>query len=313
MKHVQKCETDLIRCSGGAGSPEHRLPWSDSRVNSLSHVWHGHGSQGGGAILITHVLKCVTDLIRCSGGAGSPEHRLPWSDSGVNSLSHVWHGHGSQGGGAILMTHVQKCETDLIRCSGGAGSPEHRLPWSDSGVNSLSHVWHGHGSQGGGAILMTHVQKCETDLIRCSGGAGSPEHRLPWSDSGVNSLSHVWHGHGSQGGGAILITHVQKCKTDLIRCSGGAGSPEHRLPWSDSGVNSLSHVWHGHGSQGGGAILMTHVQKCETDLIRWCGGAGSPENCRQSLSYEWHSHGPQGCHKLGITFLAFNVWMATLY
>ena len=34
---------------------------------------------------------------------------------------------------------------------------------------------------------MTHVQKCETDLIRCSGGAGSPEHRLPRSDSGVNS------------------------------------------------------------------------------------------------------------------------------
>ena len=31
---------------------------------------------------------------------------------------------------------------------------------------------------------MTHVQKCVTDLIRCSGGAGSPEHRLPWSDSG---------------------------------------------------------------------------------------------------------------------------------
>ena len=31
---------------------------------------------------------------------------------------------------------------------------------------------------------MTHVQKCETDLIRCSGGAGSPEHHLPWSDSG---------------------------------------------------------------------------------------------------------------------------------
>ena len=35
MTHVQKCDTDLIRCSGGAGSPEHRLPWSDSRVNSL--------------------------------------------------------------------------------------------------------------------------------------------------------------------------------------------------------------------------------------------------------------------------------------
>ena len=34
---------------------------------------------------------------------------------------------------------------------------------------------------------MTHVQKCETDLIRCSGGAGSLEHRLPRSDSGVNS------------------------------------------------------------------------------------------------------------------------------
>ena len=28
---------------------------------------------------MTHVMKCVTDLIRCSGGAGSPEHRLPWS------------------------------------------------------------------------------------------------------------------------------------------------------------------------------------------------------------------------------------------
>ena len=28
-----------------------------------------------------------------------------------------------------------------------------------------------------------------------------------------------------------------------------------------------------------------HVQKCETVLIRCCGGAGSPENCRHSLSY----------------------------
>ena len=56
------------------------------------------------------------------------------------------------------MTHVQKGETDLIRCSGGAGSPEHRLPWSDSGVNSLSHVRHGHSSQGGEAILMTRSE-----------------------------------------------------------------------------------------------------------------------------------------------------------
>ena len=55
---------------------------------------------------MTHVLKCVTDLIRCSGGAGSPEHRSvltshvswPWSSRG--------RGHGSG-------------ET-LIRCSGGA-------------------------------------------------------------------------------------------------------------------------------------------------------------------------------------------------
>ena len=57
-------------------------------MNIVTWPHGGHG-QGGGAILMTHVQKCVTDLIRCSGGAGSPEHRLPWSDSGVNSLSHV--------------------------------------------------------------------------------------------------------------------------------------------------------------------------------------------------------------------------------
>eukprot|EP00731_Ephydatia_muelleri_P017064 Em0010g162a len=38
---------------------------------------------------------------------------------------------------------------------------------------------------GGGAMIMKHVQKCETDLIRCSGGAGSPEHRLPCVECGA--------------------------------------------------------------------------------------------------------------------------------
>ena len=36
--HAQKCDTDLSRSYGGAGLPEHRLLWSQSRTLSLSHA-----------------------------------------------------------------------------------------------------------------------------------------------------------------------------------------------------------------------------------------------------------------------------------
>ena len=68
-------------------SPEHL--GQTVRVNS-----HGHGPQRGGAILITHVLKCVTDLIRCSGGAQWGKLSLtcvtwPWFSRGRGHFNHT--------------------------------------------------------------------------------------------------------------------------------------------------------------------------------------------------------------------------------
>ncbi|KAL5484480.1 hypothetical protein EMCRGX_G020990 [Ephydatia muelleri] len=69
---------------------------------------------------------------------------------------------------------------------------------------------------GGGAMIMKHIQKCETDLIRCSGGAGSPEHRLPWSDSGTSSDALVVQDHQNIAYLGQTVGNVRQTSSDAL-------------------------------------------------------------------------------------------------